>query len=295
MQISRIVVGTDWSGDADAALEKAMSVSARHGAELLIVHVCVVRPPLEDSLAHRALVASLEEECVALARENLADTLTRAKKRGLNARSIVRTGSPDKELVAVANEEDADLLVTGARGGTGSNLFVIGSVSEGVVRRSATNVLVVRSVESTDHLLVATDLTDASKATIPMAAAFADDDDTIELMHVIDWADRAPPFHGAHGSAAPDFKKLWRVAREEAEKEMDRLGADAGGARVEHRVVDGIAVLEILERAKESKPKLLVVGKDAGEPPVHQRVVERVVRRAPCSVLVARRVPGQLH
>lgn len=289
------MVGTDGSRDADIAVKRAMTLASEHDAALILVHVCVVRAPLEDSLAHRALVAALERECVAMATEHLDGIVTEAKSLGIDAEHVVRVGtSPAATLVEVARETGADLVVTGARGVAGSNVFVIGSVSEGVVRRSTTNVLVVRDAEHEPRVMVATDLTDASKATLAMGTAFAESDDTVELFHVIDWADRAPPFHGAHGSAAPDFKKLWRAAREEADKLMAQVTNNAE-AHTEHRIVEGVAATEILERAKAAKPRLLVLGKHTDEPPVHQRVVERVVRHSTCSVLVARKVPTHLR
>lgn len=56
-----------------------------------------------------------------------------------------RIGSPKQEILAVASEWAADLIIMGTHGRTGFDHFISGSVSEAVVRRASCPVLVVPS------------------------------------------------------------------------------------------------------------------------------------------------------
>lgn len=302
MGLNKILVATDFSPDASAAIDHAAALAVRHGAELIVLHVSGAAPSLPslDVWANEAQLAQLiqmQELRRAGAAAKLDDTIAALKQREVKVRSLLYQGHAVALIDRAARDEDVDLIVTGARGVGAANVFIIGSVTEGLIRRSDRNVLVARDEpRAFDKVLMATDLTDASLAVIPMALALASPDAEVELMHVVEWGDHAPMVRGPHGSPAVDFKKLWRVALEEAEKELTRLlEGRHQDAKIRHRVTDGVAASAILERAREGGHQLLVVGKTAHEVPGHERVAERVIRHATCPVLVARSVPSALH
>ena len=66
---------------------------------------------------------------------------------GSGVRAIVRTGIPWLEITIVAQETDADLIITSTHGYTGVNRVFLGSTAERVVRRAPCPVLVVRERE----------------------------------------------------------------------------------------------------------------------------------------------------
>jgi nucleotide-binding universal stress UspA family protein len=70
--------------------------------------------------------------------------VTRAREKGITARSIMRTGTPHQEIVDLATEEGADLVVMGTHGRSGLNRVLIGSVTERVIRFVPCPVLTVR-------------------------------------------------------------------------------------------------------------------------------------------------------
>jgi nucleotide-binding universal stress UspA family protein len=302
MRLGTVVLATDYSSGAEAAAERAVAVVQGGGGQLVVLHVSGPKPlfPMEAealTASHRELeeVRKLRRLRGAEQLEQLAHTLL---ERGIEVRCELLEG-PVVDVIANAGRElDADLIVTGGRGVTGDNVFPIGSVAEGVARRAHTNVLVVRGAplaEPFRRILIATDLTEASKAAIATALAFAAPDADVELMHVVEWGDHAPPVRGPHGSPAVDFKKLWSAAIGEAERELETLVSRRTGAKLRYRVVEGVAAADIVKHAEEGGHDLVVVGKHADEPPTYASVSERVLRSAPCSVLVARRAPGALH
>ena len=304
MKLGTLILATDYSSGAHAAAERAVALATDRQGHLVVLHVSGPKPlfPMEAealTASHREL-----EEVRKLRRARGSEQLEAAVEalhaRGVEARGELREGPIVDAIAGAARELDADLIITGERGLTGENVFPLGSVAEGVARCAHTNVLVVRGEPTPEpfrRILITTDLTEASKAAIATALAFAAPDADVELMHVVEWGDHAPPIRGPHGSPAVDFKKLWSAAIGEAERELETLTGRlaSSGAKLRYRIVEGVAAADILKHLEGHDHDLVVVGKHAEEPPAYASVSERVVRSAPCSVLVARRRPGALH
>ena len=72
------------------------------------------------------------------------EAVERLRGCGAHVRGAVRLGHPPKEILSVAQEQDADLIVVGARGQTRADLFRLGSVSQKIVKYADCSVLVVR-------------------------------------------------------------------------------------------------------------------------------------------------------
>ena len=297
MKLGTIIVATDFSDPAGVAVARAAEIARRTQSALVIVHASAPTPTI--STGKEALVSSqdrllaMQQVRRANAQQRIEGLVQELAGDDLDVTGEIVDGAPTHAIPSYAAEKKAGLLVTGARGLTDDRMFIIGSVAEGLVRRATTNVLVVRGEGARDgfqRILVTTDLTDASEAVIPMSLAIASDDADAELMHVVDWGLSAPEVAGAHGSPLPDFEDLWKEAIGEARDALDGFVARAGrsGSTIRHRVVEGVAAVEILKHLRGQGVDLLVVGKSTERPPMHESVAERLVRQAPCSVLVAR-------
>jgi nucleotide-binding universal stress UspA family protein len=66
------------------------------------------------------------------------------KRQGVNVRPYFKEGSPLVEILKVAEEVGADLVVLGTHGRTGMDRFVVGSVAERVTRKASCSVLIIR-------------------------------------------------------------------------------------------------------------------------------------------------------
>lgn len=296
MRTSTVVIATDFSDGAAAALERACFIAQVTEAPMVLLHVCGSPPAFLDQVGPPTARQVALGELAALRRSTGARRLEEAHRalaeRSIAARTELREGPAAKVIAGAARELGARLIVTGARGTGEHGLFIIGSVAEGVTRRAYANVLVVRGPRTHGpfrRILIATDLTEASKAVVPAAVDLAGSDAEVELMHVVDWGDHPPPIQGPHGG--PDLKALWSTTVREAERELDALAGRVGrgGANLSYRVVEGSAAAQIVAHARSGAHDLIVVGKHDEQPPTHASVSERVVRHAPCSVLVARR------
>lgn len=132
----KIVVGYDGSAPSRRALERAAEL-ARDGAQLVVVSVTpvtftslgMVAPEESERAEHRRQADS--------AREILA-------AKGVEARAIELAGIPADVIVALAKDEDADLVIVGTHGRNIAERLVLGSVSQGVLHHAPCDVMVVR-------------------------------------------------------------------------------------------------------------------------------------------------------
>jgi nucleotide-binding universal stress UspA family protein len=137
-----LLVPTDGSETVDRTLPHALSLAADHDATvhaLYVVDQRVVKASSDDLVDD--VRADLERQGEA-AVEAVAD---RASEAGIECETAVRHGTPDKEIVAYAEEADADVIVIGPHGKTPRRKVEgLGSVSDRVVADAGTSVFLVK-------------------------------------------------------------------------------------------------------------------------------------------------------
>lgn len=139
----RLLVGIDFSSVSELALDEALERAARRVEVFAhVLHVATARGrDVELELADGIQTTTESEALGSVQRfiEARAGTLgtTRVKAH-------VRLGAAATEIVRLAAEVDADLIVVGTHGRTGIRRVLIGSVAEAVVRTAGCPVLVVR-------------------------------------------------------------------------------------------------------------------------------------------------------
>ena len=136
---TRILLATDGSPDAEAAARTAVELAGSTGSELHVVHVGEFLP---------TYLAFTEEEPAELrrrAREILDAGVRRTEDEGGSvADAHLRLGRPAEEVINLAEEIGAGLVVVGSRGVGALRRSVLGSVSENVVRYAPCPVFVAR-------------------------------------------------------------------------------------------------------------------------------------------------------
>jgi len=139
---TKVLAATDGSPQAQLAVRTAVDLASRTGAELHIVHVgelAAMYHPEMRGYAYRH-EASQEE-----ARRLLDEESDRLRSAGANVtKTHLRMGRADVEMIELAEELDADVLVVGSRGLGGFRRLLVGSVSDSVVHHAHCPVLVVR-------------------------------------------------------------------------------------------------------------------------------------------------------
>lgn len=136
----RILVPYDGSGPAAAALEYAFDTFP--DAAVTALYVVPVPEGYWDAFS------AAEEIDMKRGRERGAELLEEAteiaRERDRTLETDVEVGKPKRTIVDRAEEEAYDAIVIGSHGREGVSRILLGSVAEGVVRRSPTPVIVVR-------------------------------------------------------------------------------------------------------------------------------------------------------
>jgi nucleotide-binding universal stress UspA family protein len=142
----RILLATDGSEEAELAAIRAVDLADATHSELHVVHVGGVPIFLESYPGTLGYERRLCEEIEEMSRELLRKESWRVKAAGGTvAGAHLRMGEVDLEIVALAEELQADLIVMGSRGLRGVRRALMGSVSDSVVRHAHCPVLVVRA------------------------------------------------------------------------------------------------------------------------------------------------------
>lgn len=140
----KILVATDGSSSADRAARRASEMARALGSELHLAHVVPVTQPYHLAADDDAAGPSIFEEDTDHARKLLERQVRSIEESGAGSvEAHLRTGEPDAEIVALAEELGVDLIVVGSRG-TSPLRRPIGSVSSSIVAHAHCPVLVVR-------------------------------------------------------------------------------------------------------------------------------------------------------
>ena len=140
-----ILVATDGSQAATAALDAAVALAVETGDE--IVAITVWRALQGDyGVAHpsAAVLDDLLTAERAHAEATLEDASTRATAAGVRIRTRLVAGDPAREICAYAQEADARLIAVGTRGYGSVASLLLGSVSNAVIRHAPCPVMVIR-------------------------------------------------------------------------------------------------------------------------------------------------------
>jgi len=131
----RIVVGYDGSDHSKKALEIAVDLAKRYGAEIIVITVVDIASSTDPS------VIKIAEDAAGQISSEASEKLS---KEGVEHSSIIRHGDPGVEIVKAAEENKADLIVVGSRGLSTLRRLILGSVSRKVINKSKIPVLVVK-------------------------------------------------------------------------------------------------------------------------------------------------------
>jgi len=138
LPIRTVLHATDFSDSARPAFELACALARDYRAALVVVHVV---PPSRafapDGIAMPFPVEEPYEAHVRLARLQPADPSVQTEHRVLE-------GDPAEQILRIAQDANADVIVMGTHGTSGLTRLLVGSVAESVMRQAPCPVLTVR-------------------------------------------------------------------------------------------------------------------------------------------------------
>jgi nucleotide-binding universal stress UspA family protein len=295
--VGRIAVGIDFSEESEVALAHAAMLGRSMRAHLILLHVLPLPAHLvEDSSYDPFFRAStLSADLVARQRGDAADVLQatagRCRDLGVSCEPLLIDDNPSDGLARAAEEVGADLLVLGSHGRAGLQRILLGSVAERAVRLCRRDALVARGPagqhDGYRRVVIGTDFSTYSDRALRAALEVTAPDATFELVHC--WQ---APIVPAGMPIAPLRHDLEKNIIESGSRLINRHPELAGRASfkpLEAPPADGLAT-----RADEIGADLIAVGSH-GRRGVKRwllgSIAEGTIRRAPCSVLVARQ-PG---
>jgi nucleotide-binding universal stress UspA family protein len=299
----RILVPVDFSEGAQRAFGHGALFAAAFGSTLELVHVVEHVGQANHAFwaTEPALAGELHRQALASAEASMARLLPSLPVApGTRVESRVLSGTLPATLAEHAAESHASLMVLATHGRTGLSRWLLGSVSERLLRAAPCPVLIARGgpaegQPSLRRLLVAVDLSEHSRAALHVAGAIAERlGAELEILYA--WA---APFY----AAADHFDaELFERIRQSARGELDEFVASAqlpAGLAAQASIVSGTPTERIAERIQASQPDLLVLGTHGHggfRRLVLGSVAEATVRYAPCAALVVPRGrTGETH
>src|SRR5215218_4352869 len=199
---TKILLATDGSTEAELAARSAVDLSQKTDSELHVIHVMDVAKvglsmavlyseatdPEGIKLPDPVLEEDLERSAKQGGREILDEEVQRVRSAGGTvAHSHLRMGEVEREIIDLAEDLGAGLIVMGSRGRRGMRRALMGSVSDSVVRHAHCPVMVVRAepVVFPTKLLVATDRSREAELAATTAADLAKSTNSeLHIVHV---------------------------------------------------------------------------------------------------------------
>ena len=148
---ARVAVGLDGSAHSRRAVTFVTGLAVSAGGRVTLVRVLepVVLPSLALMPAAARSVVGAQAAALNAAEEKKArreaeTAAAELRRAGWKVDVAIRKGAPLHELLAATKRARAQLLAVGARGVSGVERLLLGSVAEGALHRSPISVLVVR-------------------------------------------------------------------------------------------------------------------------------------------------------
>jgi nucleotide-binding universal stress UspA family protein len=138
LRLNTVLFPTDFSEPSTAAFQMACSLARDYSARLVILHV--YPPPLDHSEEVARRQPETYEESLW---KRLHAIQTSDPKIEVDYR--LQEGDAANEILRIAGEVSADMVVMGTHGRSGVGRLVLGSVAENVLRHAAIPVLTVKS------------------------------------------------------------------------------------------------------------------------------------------------------
>ncbi len=134
-----ILLPSDGSECSKIAAEHAIDIADRYNSKLHILSVVI---PLSLGIDVRS--KEILDELTSTANDTIDEISEKARNSGVeNVETVVEEGAPSDIILSYVSNNDIDLIVMGTHGRTGLERYLIGSVTERVVRKSEIPVLAI--------------------------------------------------------------------------------------------------------------------------------------------------------
>ena len=283
--LSSIMMAAGLTGRDRRAMERAVALSAVHGARLVFLHVMSEEVP-----------ASVRDRVAQAVRDEIESAIAASPAADRNAVDIrIVSGKGYREILAAADAAECDLIVMGTHAYTVGDSAGAGTTMERVLRHGKRPVLVVpdRAVERYSKVVIGVDFSVHSRFAIRHAAAFAPGAELFAV-HAFQVPFTAFMPGGETRQAVQDqhIEELQEMIDQEMDLLLSSAGLGAGSLTAPHKVVvHGQAGDVLRAEVKRLQPDLLVLGTHGRVGIAHSMlgsVAEDFLNRPPCDVLAVK-------
>jgi nucleotide-binding universal stress UspA family protein len=306
-RFQRILVPVDFSAESLQALHYGCAFARHDQATLYLLHAVENLAPVTFGGVETVSTVAVQQaqEAEAGARAALENIAPPSWTKGLVVERDAVPGTTADTILNQARKKHADLICVGTHGRGGVTRMLLGSIAEKVVQRAECNVLVVRRVErdfvtadsdvpALGRVLVPIDFSEPGQKALQEGAGLAARFNAeLHLLHVVE---DSSPATSEIALASPVFRSYIQELTSAGERQVDELKIPGSPASrtVRKKVVVGAPISRITAYATEEQIDLIVMGTHGRTGASHWllgSVAERVVRSAPCPVMVCRRTP----
>ena len=152
--LKKILIAVEDNVYSDHALSYGLALARRLQAEVALVHVneipaatpYIADPMLNETSFIMPEMMNIQED----ASNALFERIKKQAGEDITLYTYTKVGTPKTEILATAEESNADLIILGTHGRTGFDHFISGSVAESVVRKSRCPVLIIPNKDPQD-------------------------------------------------------------------------------------------------------------------------------------------------
>lgn len=298
VDIRRILCPIDFSDGSRHALEHAVVMAGWYGSRLTALHIVKrvfrIEPPvLLSDFAAGPVPPDADREAL---RESMRAWLEPAKKAGVEADALLDGGKPATRILERAASLPADLVVMGTHGRSGFERFLLGSVTEKVLRKATCPVLTVPPPTASasklpfKRLLCPVDFSDSSISALQFAFSIAQESDArLTVLHVFERTSD-DQLLAKRASELSEFRRGWET---ETRQQLEGLIPDdvRNWCAPEPVLRYGKPYRQILTVAEAEHVDLIVMGvqgRNALDVMLFGSTTNQVVRQASCPVLTLR-------
>jgi nucleotide-binding universal stress UspA family protein len=282
--IKTILCPVDFFPAADAAANYAAALAANYGAGLHLLHVITPAPvtayeyALDSAQIMKTMEANAEEEMVRLA--------AKVKETGIEVDYEIRVGDVYEEIKQSIEAVKPQIIVMGTHGRRGVERWFMGSTTEKLMRHSPVPLIAISAsgekagVPRFRRILVTTDFSEGTSDALNYAFSVAQENESqITLLHIV------------HDVAADVSGKYRESLLQGVHKQLDDLVPPEATTwcDVKTQVEIGVPYRIILRILEDERVDLLVMnihGKGMLDRALLGSTAERVVRVAPCPVML---------
>jgi nucleotide-binding universal stress UspA family protein len=285
VQIQKILCPVDFYPASERAVDYAVTLAKNYEARLTLLHV--VAPIIPTAYGVRVDLKSLVEALREESTRKLQQLSKKAESANVPVEYVVRTGDIHQEIQRVVRSAKIDFVVMGTHGRRGIERWVLGSVAEQLLRSIKVPLLTIGRTRKPEtappairRILVTTDFSEGTSEAAAFAFSIAQECQAqISILHVI-------------GEIGADTSEKYRdILIKKMGDQLDKLIPDEARVwcDVKTRVEAGLPFKVILKALEKENVDLLAMnvhGKRRLDQSLLDSTAERVVRAAPCPVLM---------